>query len=70
MQISRRSGVGRREDSGHYTGYASVANSGLVVFAGDGFNDNMKSFLISTGKAIELCDLENNLRLFFNLPLD
>ena len=42
---------------------------GLVVFAGDGFTDNMKLFLISTGKAVEFPDLEPWLRLFFGLPL-
>jgi hypothetical protein len=31
---------------------------GLVVFAGEGFTANMKSFLISTGKAVELDELE------------
>lgn len=42
---------------------------GLVVFSGDGITDNMKSFLISTGKAVELDELEPWLRLFFGLPL-
>jgi hypothetical protein len=43
---------------------------GLVVFAGEGLTDNMKSFLISTGKAVELTELEPWLRLFFGLSLD
>jgi hypothetical protein len=43
---------------------------GLVVFAGEGFTANMKSFLISTGKAVELDELEPWLRLFFGLPLE
>ena len=43
---------------------------GIVVFAGEGFTQNMKSFLISTGKAVELQDLEPWLRLFFGLPLE
>jgi PD-(D/E)XK nuclease superfamily domain len=43
---------------------------GIVVFAGDGFTENMKSFLISTGKAVEFDDLEPWLRLYFALPLD
>ncbi len=42
---------------------------GIVVFAGDGFSANMKSFLISTGKAVQLKELEPWLRLFFGLPL-
>jgi len=42
---------------------------GLVVFAGAGFTDNMKLFLISTGKAVEFHDLEPWLRLFFGLTL-
>jgi hypothetical protein len=42
---------------------------GIVVFSGDGFTTNMKSFLISTGKAVELDDLEPWLRLYFGLSL-
>jgi hypothetical protein len=43
---------------------------GLVVFDGPGFTPNMKSYLISTGKAVELKDLEPWLRLFFGLSID
>ena len=43
---------------------------GLVVFSGAGFSSNMRSYLISTGRAVELPDLEPWLRLFFGLPLD
>jgi len=42
---------------------------GIVVFAGEGFTENMKSFLVSTGKAVEFDDLEPWLRLYFGLPL-
>ncbi len=42
---------------------------GIVVFAGDGFTENMRSYLISTGKAVEFKDLEPWLRLFFGLAL-
>jgi len=42
---------------------------GLVVFAGDGFTENMKLFLISTGKAVEFSELTPWLCLFFGLPL-
>jgi hypothetical protein len=42
---------------------------GVVVFAGEGFTENMKSFLISTGKAVEFPELEAWLRLYFGLPL-
>lgn len=41
---------------------------GLVVFAGDGFTENMRSFLISTGKGVEFEDLRPWLCLFFGLP--
>lgn len=41
---------------------------GIVVFSGDGFTANMKAYLISTGKAVELDDLEPWLRLYFGLP--
>ena len=42
---------------------------GLVVFAGEGFTENMKSFLISTGKAVEFDELRPWLCLFFGLSL-
>jgi len=42
---------------------------GLVVFHGEGFSTNMTSFLLSTGKAVLLEDLEVWLRLYFGLPL-
>lgn len=42
---------------------------GLVVFAGVGFTENMKSFLVWTGKAVELDELAPWLRLYFGLPL-
>jgi hypothetical protein len=42
---------------------------GLVVFSGDGFSPNMRSFLISTGKAVEFEDLEEWLVLYFGLPV-
>jgi hypothetical protein len=41
----------------------------LVVFAGEGFTENMRSFLISTGKAVEFEELAPWLCLFFGLPL-
>src|SRR6185295_11138532 len=43
---------------------------GLVVFAGAGFSENMRSFLISTGKAIEFEELQPWLCLYFGLPFD
>ncbi len=43
---------------------------GLVVFAGQGFTENMKLFLISTGKAVEFSELRPWLCLFFGLALD
>jgi hypothetical protein len=42
---------------------------GLVVFAGEGFTENMRSFLIATGKAVEFEELKPWLCLFFGLPL-
>lgn len=42
---------------------------GIVVFAGAGFTENMRSFLLSTGKAVEFEEVEPWLRLFFGLPL-
>jgi hypothetical protein len=43
---------------------------GIVVFSGDGFTQNMKSFLISTGNAVQLAELRPWLCLFFGLPLE
>ena len=43
---------------------------GLVVFDGDGFTENMRSFLISTGKAVEFDELRQWLCLFFGLPVE
>ena len=42
---------------------------GLVVFHGEGFSDNMRAFLLSSGKAVQLEDLEIWLRLYFGLDL-
>ena len=43
---------------------------GIVVFAGEGFSPNMRSFLIGSGRAVQLEDLEPWLRLFFGMDLD
>ena len=42
---------------------------GIVVMDGSGFSANMRQFLLSTGKAVDLEDLEDWLRLFFGLAL-
>jgi PD-(D/E)XK nuclease superfamily domain len=41
---------------------------GLVVFSGDGFTPNMRSFLIASGTAVEFSDLREWLALYFGLP--
>ncbi len=43
---------------------------GLVVFSGDGFSAHMQSYLLSSGMAVGLDDLEPWLRLFFGMELD
>jgi hypothetical protein len=40
-----------------------------VVFSGGGFSTNIKSFLVASGRAVDLDDLEAWLRLFFGLDL-
>ena len=40
---------------------------GILVFSGDGFSQNMRSFLYSTGKAIDLEDLDGWLKLYFGI---
>lgn len=42
---------------------------GMVCFYGPGFSGNMRAFLLSSGKAVELADLETWLRLYFVLPV-
>jgi hypothetical protein len=42
---------------------------GLVVFSGSGFSTNIKSFLIASGRAVELEELEAWVQLFFGLEL-
>jgi hypothetical protein len=40
---------------------------GIVVIHGEGFSSNMRSYLYSTGKAVDLEDLKTWLELFFGL---
>jgi hypothetical protein len=42
---------------------------GLVVFNGAGFSTNIKSFLVASGRAVELEEVEAWLQLFFGLEL-
>ncbi len=42
---------------------------GIVVFGGEGFSTNIRSFLIASGRAVDIVDLEPWLRLFFGLEL-
>ena len=44
--------------------------SGIVVFEGSGFSANMRAYLVASGKAVEMEDLEAWLRLYFGLPLN
>ena len=43
--------------------------NGIVVYGGEGITVNMKSYLVSTGKALEFGELESWLKLYFGLPL-
>ena len=40
---------------------------GIVVFTGQGFSSEFRSYLHSSGKAVEFADLEDWLRLFFRI---
>ena len=42
--------------------------AGIVCFDGPGFSEHLKSFMLSTGKAVEFAHLEEWLRLHFVLP--
>jgi hypothetical protein len=44
--------------------------NGIVVYGGEGITENMKSYLVSTGKALEFDELESWLKLYFGLSLD
>ena len=43
---------------------------GMVVISGKGFSPNMRYYLISSGKAVDVEDLEDWLRLYFGLTLE
>lgn len=43
---------------------------GIVVISGKGFSPNMRYYLLSSGKAVEVEDLEDWLRLYFGLALE
>ncbi|HEX6511388.1 MAG TPA: PD-(D/E)XK nuclease superfamily protein [Chloroflexota bacterium] len=43
---------------------------GIVVISGKGFSPNMRYYLISSGKAVDVEDLEDWLRLYFGLQLE
>jgi hypothetical protein len=43
---------------------------GIVVISGRGFSPNMRYYLISSGKAVDVEDLEDWLRLYFGLQLE
>lgn len=40
---------------------------GIVVIAGEGFSENMRGYLLSTGMVVGFEDLEDWLRLYFGL---
>lgn len=40
---------------------------GVVCFAGVGFTDHMRSFMYASGKGVDLADLRDWLRLYFQL---
>jgi PD-(D/E)XK nuclease superfamily protein len=40
---------------------------GIVVYSGEGFSANMESYLLSTGKAVAVEDLDKWLELYFGL---
>jgi hypothetical protein len=40
---------------------------GIVAIDGDGFSENMRGFLVSTGKVVDFEDLEDWIRLYFGL---
>ena len=42
---------------------------GIVVFSGEGMSENMKAFLVASGKAVHIDELEPWLRLYFGLPI-
>jgi hypothetical protein len=43
---------------------------GIVVFAGQGFSQNMRAYLHSTGRAVAMEDLKSYLELFFAITVE
>jgi hypothetical protein len=41
---------------------------GIIVFSGEGFSQEFRSYLHASGKAVEFEDLEDWLRMLFRLP--
>ena len=70
VECKHQSGAGSAEEKIPSTvqDIAAWPIPGIVVFSGGGFSENMRSFLIATGKAVEVEDLRPWLCLFFGLP--
>ncbi len=43
---------------------------GILVFGGPGFSTNLRQYLYSTGKAVDLADLPEWLRLYFGITVE
>ena len=66
-KFQRRAGTAEEKIAGTIEDIAAWPIDGLVCFAGPGFSEHMRSFLLASGKAVELADLETWLRLYFVL---
>ncbi len=62
-----RRGTAEEKIAGTIEDIAAWPIDGIVCFSGPGFSDHMRSFLLASGKAVELGDLETWLRLYFVL---
>ena len=62
-----RKGTAEEKIAGTIEDIAAWPIDGIVCFTGPGFSEHMRSFLLASGKAVELADLETWLRLYFVL---
>ncbi len=66
-KFQSRKGTAEEKIAGTIEDIAAWPIDGIVCFCGPGFSDHMRSFLLASGKAVELGDLETWLRLYFVL---
>lgn len=67
MQIQGASGTAEQKIPATIQDIASWPIPGIIVIDGEGFSDNMRGYLMSTGKVVQFDELEDWLRLYFGV---